>query len=112
MKKLGRILLAALLVCACISPVILQAATPYKTYTMDGYGYVMETQTAYTPYETLEKIGEDPFSSPVDMCIASDGLMYIADSGLKKIIVATTDGEFVRYIGEGSMWRTKARNRL
>ncbi len=103
MKKLGRILLAALLVCACISPVILQAATPYKTYTMDGYGYVMETQTAYTPYETLEKIGEEAFSSPVDMCIASDGLMYIADSGLKKIIVATTDGEFVRYIGEGQL---------
>ncbi|MDE7210006.1 MAG: hypothetical protein K2O03_01020, partial [Lachnospiraceae bacterium] len=101
MKKLGRVLLTALLVCACISPAILQAATPYKTYTMDGYGYVMETQTAYTPYETIEKIGEEAFISPVDMCIASDGLMYIADSGLKKIIVATTDGEFVRYIGEG-----------
>ena len=103
MKKLGKILLAALLVCACISPAILQAATPYKTYTVDGYGYVMETQTAYTPHETIEKIGEEAFVTPVDMCIAADGLMYIADSGLKKIVVATTDGEFVRYIGEGEL---------
>lgn len=101
MKKLSRVLLAALLICACISPAITQAATPYKTYTMDGYGYVTETQTAYTPYETIEKIGEEAFSSPQDLCIGADGLMYIADAGLKKIIVADTDGEFVRYIGEG-----------
>lgn len=101
MKKLGRVLLAALLICACISPTVLQAATPYKTYTVDGYGYVTETQTAYTPYETIEKIGDEAFSSPQDLCIGADGLMYIADAGLQKIIVADTEGEFVRYIGEG-----------
>jgi hypothetical protein len=28
----------------------IQADTPYKTYTIDGYGYVTETQTAYLPY--------------------------------------------------------------
>ena len=58
-KKWSKLLLVLLLVCASLSPAIAQAATPYKTYTMDGYGYVTETQTAYTPYQTIEKIGED-----------------------------------------------------
>ena len=48
MKKWSKYLLVVLLVCAFLSPVTAQAATPYKTYTIDGYGYVTETQTAYT----------------------------------------------------------------
>ncbi len=101
MKKLGRILLAAILICATFTPVMANAATPYKTYTVDGYGYVTETQTAYTPYDTIEKIGDTAFVTPVDMCLDNDGRMYIADSGLKKIIVADTEGNFLHYIGEG-----------
>lgn len=101
MKKFSKLLLITCLICACLSPVFIQAATPYKTYTLDGYGYVTETQTAYTPYETLEKIGEEAFVSPVDLCISDDGLMYIADSGLKRIIVADREGNFIKYIGEG-----------
>ncbi|MBQ9120492.1 MAG: YIP1 family protein [Lachnospiraceae bacterium] len=101
MKKLGKILLAAILICATLTPVMANAATPYKTYTVDGYGYVTETQTAYTPYETIEKIGEQAFVTPVDLCLDEDGLMYIADSGLKKIIVADSEGNFLHYIGEG-----------
>lgn len=101
MKKFGKLLLVALLICASLSPAVLQAATPYKTYTVDGYGYVSETQTAYTPYKTLEKIGPDAFVSPMDMCISNDGLMYIADSGMKRIIVSSLEGEFIKYIGDG-----------
>lgn len=101
MKKFGKLLLVALLICVCLSPIIAEAATPYKTYTVDGYGYVSETQTAYIPYGTLEKIGDEAFNTPVDMCISDDGLMYIADSGLKKIIVSDLEGNFIKYIGEG-----------
>ncbi len=103
MKKWSKLLLVLLLVCASLSPAIAQAATPYKTYTMDGYGYVTETQTAYTPYQTIEKIGEDAFHTPSDMCISEDGLLYIADAGLKRIIVSDLEGEFLRYIGEGQL---------
>ena len=35
------------------------AETPYKTYTIDGNGNVMETQTAYTPYQTIIKIDDE-----------------------------------------------------
>ena len=101
MKKWSKYLLAVLLVCAFLSPVTAQAATPYKTYTIDGYGYVTETQTAYTPYKTIEKIGKDAFVSPADMCISKDGLLYVADSGLARIIVADLEGNFIKYIGEG-----------
>ncbi|MCM1224672.1 MAG: YIP1 family protein [Lachnospiraceae bacterium] len=100
MKKYGKILLVTLLICVALSPVLAQAATPYKTYTVDGYGYVSETQTAYTAYETIGKIGDQAFVSPVDMCLRDD-VMYIADSGLKKIIVSTVEGEFIKDIGEG-----------
>ncbi|MDE7297637.1 MAG: hypothetical protein K2N94_02265, partial [Lachnospiraceae bacterium] len=103
MKKWSKFMLVLLLVCASLSPTIAQAATPYKTYTMDGYGYVTETQTAYTPYQTIEKIGADAFINPVDMCISKDGLLYVADAELKRIIVSDLEGEFIRYIGEGQL---------
>ena len=35
------------------------ADSPYRTYTVDGYGYVTETQTAYLPYATITKVGEE-----------------------------------------------------
>ena len=44
-----------------------RADSPYKTYTIDGYGYVTETQTAYLPYQTITKIGEEALIGPTDL---------------------------------------------
>ena len=102
-RKICRAVLVAVLLCCLVAPLTVQAVTPYKTYTVDGYGYVTETQTAYTPLAAITKLDEVAFVTPMDMSLASDGLLYIADSGAKAILVATTDGQFVKKIGEGTL---------
>lgn len=92
------IMLIAVVLVADTSPVLADA--PYKTYTVDGYGYVTETQTAYLPYATITKIGEEALNSPTDFTILADGTMYILDSGNKRIVVSDMEGGLIKTFGE------------
>lgn len=74
------------------------ADEPYKTFTVDGYGYVTETQAAYTPYDTITKIDDLSLSAPRDMAITKDGYIYIADTGNCRIIISTLEGSLVEII--------------
>lgn len=99
-KKKSPFLLAALCLVLLMSSTA-AAETPYKTYTVDGYGYVLETQSAYNPASAITKVGETSFVTPVDMSIGNDGNLYIADSGAHVVMVSTVGGDEVRMIGEG-----------
>lgn len=77
------------------------ADAPYKTYTLDGYGSVSETQTAYLPYRTITKIGEETLVSPTDFTLLDDGTMYILDSGNKRVVVSDGEYDLVKTFGEG-----------
>lgn len=101
-KKAKLVILLAL----CLSLVLGSTAiaeTPYRTYTVDGYGYVLETQSAYNPASAITKVGETSFVKPMDMAIGNDGNLYIADAGAHVVMVSTVDGEEVRMIGEGTL---------
>lgn len=100
MKKLRRIF-AMLLCLVMMAGMTASAETPYKTYTVDGYGYVLETQSAYNPQAAITKVGETAFVSPMDMAIGKDGNLYIADAGAHVILICSRDGEQVGSIGEG-----------
>ena len=100
MKKLRRIF-AMLLCLVMMAGMTASAETPYKTYTVDGYGYVVETQSAYNPLAAITKVGETAFVSPMDMAIGKDGNLYIADAGAHVILICSRDGEQVGSIGEG-----------
>lgn len=100
MKKLRRIF-AMLLCLVMMAGMTASAETPYKTYTVDGYGYVLETQSAYNPLAAITKVGETAFISPMDMAIGKDGNLYIADAGAHVILICSRDGEQVGSIGEG-----------
>ena len=100
MKKLRRIF-AMLLCLVMMAGMTASAETPYKTYTVDGYGYVLETQSAYNPLAAITKVGETAFVSPMDMAIGKDGNLYIADAGAYVILICSRDGEQVGSIGEG-----------
>lgn len=78
-----------------------QADSPYKTYTMDGYGYVTETQTAYLPYRTITKIGEEALIGPTDFTLTNDGYMYILDSGNCRVVVSDMEAGLIATFGEG-----------
>ncbi len=92
---------AILAVTASVMPV--SAESPYKTFTFDGYGYLIQTQTAYLPYETLTKFDDEALSGPSDMCITDDGEIYIADTGNSRIVVGDTQGNLIKIIGEGTL---------
>ena len=104
MRKLKRLAVSALLM--LIAGVLLLsgtalAETPYTTYTINGYGQIRQTQTAYLAHKTITKFGEEAMTSPSDICLDSNGLIYVADTGNKRIVVGNTDGELVKIIGEG-----------
>ena len=103
-KKLLRLMtmfLAVVFFTSGIAAVPVSAETPYRTYTMDGWGRVLETQTAYLPNETIIKFGEEFLNSPNDLFITDDGEIYVADTGNSRIIVGNEAGELVKIIGEG-----------
>ena len=58
-------------------------ATSY-TYTLDDKGEYIRTQDAYLPDRTLSELG---LSSPSDLFIDGNDLMYIADTGNRRIII-------------------------
>lgn len=105
MKKMKKriISLAALLIAFAMpaDTLIVQADAPYKTYTVDGYGYVSETQTAYLPYETITKVGEEALNAPTDFTLLDDGYMYILDSGNARVVVSDMEANLVTTFGEG-----------
>ncbi len=101
-KQLFVSLLALLLTMGFFAePIAALADSPYKTYTVDGYGSVIETQTAYLPYGTINKVGDETLKAPTDFTILSDGTMYILDSGNKRVLVSDIEGNYYGSFGEG-----------
>ena len=94
-------MLIMLMIISIAAPVRVRADAPYKTYTVDGYGSVAATQTAYLPYATITKIGEETLTAPTDFTLMDDGSMYILDSGNKRIVVSDSEFNLVRTFGEG-----------
>lgn len=74
------------------------AEAAYRTYTQDGYGNYVETQTGYEPLKTLSYMGDVPLNRPQDMKLGVDDTIYIADTGNRRIVVLTAEGEFMREI--------------
>ncbi len=101
-KLLASALLAAVITFQ-ITEVTALADAPYKTYTVDGYGSVSETQTAYLPYETITKIGDETLNGPTDFTLLEDGTMYILDSGNARIVVSDLEGNLLKTFGEGTL---------
>ena len=101
LRSIPAILLIAILM-TCFSQVTDAGAdTPYKTYTVDGYGSTIETQTAYLPYTTITKIGDESLKQPTDFALLDDGYIYILDSGNKRVVVSDMNAELVMTFGEG-----------
>ena len=98
MKKFAAWLLLILLVATCLPA---QAATPYRTFTL-GVDKIdmVETQTAYEPIRTMIRFGEETLKMPSDMRMGPDGNLYIADTGNKRILVITKEGELVKEIAD------------
>ena len=106
-KRFKLSVLAVTILCAFISVMTCnlgtaKAETPYKTYTLDGYGSVEETQTAYLAEKTLNKFGNNFFSAPSDLCVKGDRI-YVADTGNKRIVVGDLNGNEILEFGKDTL---------
>lgn len=100
-KRAGILLTLTAMILTFAGNATVMAETPYKTYTVDGYGSVQETQTAYLAYETIIKFGDDFLNGATDMCVTDDGEIYVADTGNARIVVGNIESEQIRVFGEG-----------
>lgn len=100
-NRIFALLMLLVLTVTMIAPLTASANTPYVTYTIDGDGWITQTQTAYLAYSTITKFGDEVLDTPSDLKITEDGTLYIADSGNGRILVGTLEGELVATIGEG-----------
>ncbi|MCR5168751.1 MAG: hypothetical protein K6C13_16290, partial [Oscillospiraceae bacterium] len=104
MQKLKRTAVSAVLaavLCMIFMQLTAAADTPYVTYTVNGYGQIRCTQTAYLAHATITRFDEEAMASPSDIFIADNGNIYVADSGNSRIVVGTPEGKIVGTIGEG-----------
>ena len=86
---------------------------PYKTYTEDSNGRLIETQDAYIPINVLNSfrmIEDDEevtysLNAPEDIFIDGQNNIYIADTGNKRILVIEPGLKNIRVIGEDLLSR-------
>ncbi len=91
----------AVLCALCVLSASAGADTPYITYTVNGYGNVQETQTAYLARQAVIKFGGESFNKPDDLFAADDGTLYVADTKNRRILIGNAEGELKGIIGEG-----------
>lgn len=105
MKKICSLLLLLCLLAAAAAPAL--ADTPYLTYTVNGYGDVQETQTAYLAAEAIVKFGDESLNKPDDIFVTEDGTIYVADTKNKRVLVGNRQGELLGIIGKGVLQTPK-----
>ncbi len=91
-----------------ITPELLNAdnsfSVPYETYTSGPEGALVPTQTAYMPSSKISLTsysGYGTLNSPEDMQVDEEtNLVYIADTGNKRVMVCDLSGKAVAEIGK------------
>lgn len=102
-KKLLSVVLLVLLICTfTISSINVSARSelnndPYDTYTVGLKGELVSCPLAYEGTNVLD-FG---FSSPEDIYISNDDMVYVADKGKKVIFVYNPSNGEIKKIGEG-----------
>jgi DNA-binding beta-propeller fold protein YncE/uncharacterized membrane protein (GlpM family) len=73
-------------------------SVPYETETLSANGYVIETQTAYTPIGLFAK--DSNLVNPEDIFIDNQDRVYVVDSGTKSVFVFDLYGKQLNEIGK------------
>lgn len=75
-----------------------QAEEPYAGYNYSYWGEPTPSPLAYAPDRTVTggQLGIGSFSSPQDLFVGNDGLVYILDSGNGRIVVLDEELQFLK----------------
>ena len=73
---------------------------PYQTYNYDYWSDIYYTPAAYIPDNNLsgDHLGVGAMAGPLDLFVADDGRVYIADTGNNRIIILDSDMKNPRLI--------------
>ena len=105
MRKRIALLLTAFALLLSVCPAA-QAGMPYKTFTLGVNKELVETQTAYEPVRSMIRFGEETLKNPQDLRMGPDGNLYIADTGNKRVLVVSPQGELIREIKDKKNFKT------
>ena len=105
MKKILKYILIScgMLIVVLVDFQSVSADTAYKTFTIDGYGNYISTQTAYTAEGSITITDNTTLSKPSDMKTNQAGNLYVADTGNKRIVILEKDGTIIRSIENEKM---------
>jgi tetratricopeptide (TPR) repeat protein len=87
MKKAWTILLAATILWT-IPPAVAGESVPYVTYTYDQWQTPVDSPAGYRPVRSIDgvSLGVGRFSSPQDLFVWQESILYILDSGNNRIV--------------------------
>ena len=94
-----------LLVCAlvCLTANATAANAPYTTLTEDNQGRLISTLDGYAPDVAFGAFDGDVLKGAQDLFIDENDTLYIADTGNKRVVACTTEGELLRVYGEKTL---------
>lgn len=95
-----RLVLLCLILLLCMPLDALAGTAPYTTLTEDNEGRLITTLDGYIPSVVLDTFDGKRLKNAQDVFIGEDNLLYIADTGNKRVICTTLDGSLVRVYGE------------
>lgn len=95
-----RRLIALLCVFVCLIPSAMAANVPYTTLTEDNQGELIATLDGYIPRLAYGVFDGVKLDGAQDLFIDEQDIVYIADTGNKRVVACTTAGETVKIYGE------------
>ncbi|MCL1806620.1 MAG: gluconolactonase [Oscillospiraceae bacterium] len=95
---------ALVIALSCAVPALAVSDIPYDSYIYNYRGYIEFTPAPYVPDGSVSgrTLGIGDFVSPQDVCVAPNGLIYVADTEYEtSVIEITGDGEERKITGTG-----------
>lgn len=95
-----RFVLLCLIILLCIPVNALANTAPYTTLTEDNERNLITTLDGYIPSLVLDTFDGERIKNAQDLFIDDQDLLYIADTGNRRVVCTTLDGELQRIYGE------------